>query len=56
MNQQEQAAPTNVPDVLDKGLDEIDLEEMAPEIKLMLASLDKPRTNLGSSGPPGRVD
>lgn len=47
---------TNVPDVLDMGLDEIDLEGMAPEIALMLESLDRPRANLGNSGPPGRVD
>lgn len=46
---------TNVPDVLDMGLDDIKLEDMAPEIALMLTSLDRPRANLGSSGP-GRID
>lgn len=52
----EVALETNVPNVVDMSLDEIGLEGMVPEIALMLRSLDKPRANLGSSGPPGRVD
>lgn len=48
--------PTNMPDVKQGGLDEIDLESMAPEVAMMLKGIEKPRTNLGSSGPPGRVD
>lgn len=47
---------TNVPNILDVGLDEVDLETMAPEVAIMLKSIEKPRANLGSSGPPGRVD
>lgn len=48
--------PTNMPDVLDASLEDIDLESMAPQVEGILNSLDRPRANLGSSGPPGRVD
>ena len=47
---------TGVPDMIDGDLDEVDLEALAPEMSMMLRSLEKPRSNLGSSGPPGRVD
>lgn len=48
--------PTNMPNVLDASLDEIDLGSMALEVAMMLRGVEKPRTNLGNSGPPGRVD
>ena len=48
--------PTNMPDVLETPLDEIDMDRLAPEVSMMLMNLEKPRANLGSSGPPGRVD
>lgn len=47
---------TNMPDVASESLGEIKLRDDGPEIALMLGTLKKPRTNLGSSGPPGRVD
>ena len=52
----EQPLQTNIPDLLDYELDDLELEDMAPEVVLMLTSLERPRANLGSSGPPGRVD
>lgn len=47
---------TVIPVVMDMPLSNIDLESMAPEVAVMLKSVEKPRTNLGSSGPPGRTD
>lgn len=51
--------PTRMPNLLNKDLGEIDpefLEHVAPEVAIMLRGIEKPRANLGSSGPPGRVD
>lgn len=53
---EQESIRTDMPDVLSTPVDEIDLDAMAKEVSMMLMNLEKPRTNLGSSGPPGRVD
>lgn len=44
------------PDLRDASLELDDLADVAYELARVAAQVARPRTNLGSSGPPGRID
>ena len=50
---------TALPDLTGVSLDELagmDDDDITAAVQQVLRQVEKPRTNLGSSGPPGRTD
>ena len=56
MTTSEQPIDTMIPDLTEVSLDQIDLAQLDEDLQRLLADVERPRFNLGGSGPPGRVD